>query len=179
MNLVVAIAGKMGSGKTTLSKDLATAMACPRASFGDYVRQQVHDRGLPTIRDNLQVIGTELLLRDPASFCTSVITSCGWQKGCALVIDGLRHLITIPIIRRITEPAEFRIVYVSVPEEVRLKRLSDRGDGGPQDVARIESHSSEQELGLIAQIADVEIRGDQVRKMNVSSIRNGLRNQRC
>jgi dephospho-CoA kinase len=171
MTLVVAIAGRMGSGKTTLSKDLAAAMGCPRATFGDYVRQQVHDRGLPLTRENLQVIGPELLLKDPAAFCISVITSCGWQKGLDLVIDGLRHLVTIPIIHRITEPAVMKIVYISVPEETRLKRLSDRGEGGPENVARMESHSSEQELGSIAQMADIRIRGDEVREVNVSSIR--------
>jgi dephospho-CoA kinase len=179
MNLVVAIAGKMGSGKTTLSKDLAAALSCPRAAFGDYVRQQVQGRGLPLTRENLQVIGTELLLKDSAAFCDSVIASSGWHKGLDLVIDGLRHLATIPIIRRITEPSDLKIVYISVTEETRLQRLSARGEGGRDNVTKMDSHSSEQELASIAAMADITIPGDEARHTNVSSIRNRLENLQC
>lgn len=176
---VIAIAGRIGSGKTTLSKDVAAALACPRATFGDYVRRRVLDRGLLPSRENLQVIGTELLLDNATEFCRSVISMSGWQKELDLVIDGLRHLITIPIIRRITQPATLRIVYVSVPEDIRLNRLSDRGEGGQENVARIESHSSEQELESLAEMADIEIKGDGDRSKNVSIIRARLRNQQC
>lgn len=177
MPFVVAIAGRIGSGKTTLSKDLAAALACPRATFGDYVRQKVQERGQPPTRENLQVIGTELLLQDPDYFCESVVSMSGWKPGHDLVIDGLRHLRTIPIIRRITTPAGWKIVYVWVPEQVRLTRLSDRGEGDAQNVARIESHSSEQELQSIADMADVAVRGDESRETNVLRIRQSLVHQ--
>jgi dephospho-CoA kinase len=177
MSIVIAIAGRIGSGKTTLSKDLANALQCLRASFGDYVRAAVQERGLPQTRENLQVIGTQLLTSDPTGFCSSVLSSCGWQPGKDLVIDGLRHLITIPIIRRLVEPSAMKIVYISVPEEIRLQRLNDRGEGDAHNVARIESHSSEQELGPIAQMADLAVRGDSPRDVNVAEIAAWLRNQ--
>jgi dephospho-CoA kinase len=177
MPFVVAIAGRIGSGKTTLSKDLAVSLACPRATFGDYVRQKVQERELPPTRENLQVIGTELLERDPDRFCESVISMSGWKSGHDLVIDGLRHLRTISIIRRITAPAGLKIVYVSIPEQVRLKRLLDRGEGDTQNVARIESHSSEQELQSIADMADIAVRGDESRETNVLRIEDYLVHQ--
>ena len=177
MPVAIAIAGRMGSGKTTLSKDLANALECVRASFGDYVRGAVRERGLPPSRDNLQVVGTELLIGDPVGFCSSVLSSCGWQPGMDLVIDGLRHLITIPIVRRLIEPAGMKIVYISVPEQVRLERLKARGEGDACNIARIESHSSEQDLQSVAQIADLAVRGDRPRDANVSEIAAWLRNQ--
>ena len=177
MPFVVAIAGRIGSVKTTLSKDLAAALGCPRATFGDYVRQKVQERGLPLTRENLQDVGTELLLADPDHFCESVISMSGWEPGRDLVIDGLRHLRTIPIIRRVTTPAGWKIVYVSIPEQVRLKRLSDRGEGDAQNVARIESHSSEQELQSIAEMADIRVRGDESREVNVLNIRHDIGHQ--
>jgi dephospho-CoA kinase len=94
-----------------------------------------------------------------------------------LVIDGLRHLITIPIIRRLIEPAGMKIVYISVPEQVRLERLKARGEGDACNIARIESHSSEQDLQSVAQIADLALRGDRPRDANVSEITAWLRNQ--
>ena len=176
MAFVIAIAGRIGSGKTTLSKDLASALSCPRATFGDYVRSQVEARGLPLTRENLQVIGTQLLLNDPTAFCKSAISMSGWRPVSDLVIDGLRHLMTIPIIRENTAPAEWRIVYISVPEDIRLKRLSDRGEGDALNVQKIEAHSSEQELESIASMADIVVRGDELREKNVSKIRESLRN---
>jgi dephospho-CoA kinase len=177
MPIVIAIAGRIGSGKTTLSKDLANALQCMRASFGDYVRGAVQERGLPPTRENLQVIGTQLLIGDPRRFCSSVLSSCGWQPGKDLVIDGLRHIMTIPIIRRLVEPAAMKIVYVSVPEEIRLQRLKDRGEGDARNVARIESHSSELELEPIAQLAELAVRGDKPREANVAEIAAWLRDQ--
>jgi dephospho-CoA kinase len=177
MPVAVAIAGRIGTGKTTLSTDLANTLECVRVSFGDYVRGAVQERGLPPTRDNLQVIGTQLLIRDPPGFCSSVLSSSGWQPGKDLVIDGLRHLVTIPIIRRLVEPAAMKILYISVPEQIRLERLKNRGEGDARNVARIESHSSEQELESVAQIADLAVRGDRPRGANISEITQWLRNQ--
>jgi hypothetical protein len=132
---------------------------------------------LPQTRENLQVIGTQLLMGDPLAFCSSVLSSCGWQPGKDLVIDGLRHQITIPIIRRLIQPAAMKIVCISVPEEIRLQRLKDRGEGDARNVARIETHSSEQELVPIALTADFAIRGDRARDANIVEIAAWLRSQ--
>jgi dephospho-CoA kinase len=177
MPLAIAITGRIGSGKTTLSKDLANALQCARASFGDYVRGVVQKRGLPPTRENLQIVGTELLTSDACGFCRSVLTSSGYQPGESLVIDGLRHMITIPIICALIEPSSMKIIRVSVPEEIRLQRLRDRGEGDASSVARIESHSSEQELGSIAEMADFVVRGDRPRAMNIAEITAWLANQ--
>ncbi len=177
MPLAVAIAGRIGSGKTTLSKDLARALECARASFGDYVRCAVQERGLLPTRENLQVVGTQILINDAQGFCSSVLSTCGWQPGKDLIIDGLRHLVTIPIIRRLVEPAAMKIVYISTPEQIRLQRLKDRGEGDASNVARIESHSSEQELESVAQIADIVVRGDRPREVNVAEITAWFTNQ--
>jgi dephospho-CoA kinase len=171
---VVAISGRIGSGKTTLSKDLAASLGCARASFGDYVRSVVQQQGLEPTRDNLQVVGTQMLQSDASAFCRSVLSSCGWQPGRDLVIDGLRHLRTIPIIETLITPSRMTIVYVWVPEEIRLLRLKKRGEGDAIDVARIESHSSEQELDSITQLATLHLRGDMARDKNVEEVQTCL-----
>jgi dephospho-CoA kinase len=171
---VVAISGRIGSGKTTLSKDLAAALGCARASFGEYVKSMVQQRGLEPTRENLQVIGTQLLQSDSAAFCTSVLSSCGWKPGQGLVIDGLRHLRTIPIIEKLIAPSHMMIVRVWLTEEIRLRRLKERGEGDAVNVARIESHSSEQELESITQLAALHLRGDAARQTNVAEVQAWL-----
>ena len=126
MPQVIAFAGKIGSGKTTITKSLADALAWPRASFGDYVRKVVHERGLKETREILQSVGTEILRADPPGFCNSVLASSGWEPGQSLLIDGLRHVETIEIIGRLTQGAPLRIVFVRIGEKARLRRLEER-----------------------------------------------------
>jgi dephospho-CoA kinase len=171
---VVAICGRIGSGKTTLSKDLAATLGCPRASFGDYVRSIVQQRGLELTRENLQVVGTELLDGDPSAFCSSVLSNCGCKTGQDLIVDGLRHLRTIPIIENLIAPSPMIILHVWVPEEIRLRRLIERGEGDAANIARIESHSSEQELDSIVRLAGLHLRGDGAREENVAEVRAWL-----
>lgn len=171
---VVAICGRIGSGKTTLSKDLAEFLGWPRASFGDYVRSVVQKRGLDPTRENLQVIGTQLLESDPSAFCRSVLLSCEQKPGRDFVIDGLRHLRTIPIIEKLIAPSPMKILHVWVSEEIRLRRLRERGEGDAASVARIESHSSEQELDSIVRLAGLHLRGDAAREENVAEVKAWL-----
>jgi dephospho-CoA kinase len=161
MPLVVAFTGKIGTGKTTITKSLAEALGWPRASFGDYVRKVVREQGLPETRYNLQRVGTKLLRSDARGFCNSVLSSCGWSPGQSLIIDGLRHAETIGIIRGIVEPASLKIVFVSVPDATRLKRLRERGEGNMGTVQDAERHSSEQQVNsVLRSSADLMIEGD-------------------
>ena len=159
--MAVAIAGKIGSGKTTISSSLAKVLAWPRASFGDYVRKVVVERGVPQTRKNLQEIGTQLLQSDPRAFCSSVLSSCGWRAGENVIIDGMRHVETINIIRELVSPATLKIACVEVPEEIRLKRLRSRGEGTANAIAEVDAHSSEQQVEFILRsFADIVIQGD-------------------
>jgi len=160
MAVVYAFAGRMGSGKTTLTKALAKAVGCKRASFGDYVRHVVKGRGLKQTRENLQKIGTELLEQDRLGFCSEVLYHSGWTPGEPLVIDGLRHAETIELIQQLVSPLRLKIVYIKVDDGIRLERLSARGEGERDALSVAESHTSEQQVGtILAQRADLTIDG--------------------
>ena len=156
--LAVAFAGKLGSGKTTVTRSLAGTLGWPRAGFGDYVREAVRRQGLEQNRENLQRIGSQLLDSGPETFCTSVLRSCGWKAGQNLIIDGLRHVETIEIIRKVVYPAALKIVFISVPESTRLERLLQRGE---RDVTSAERHSSEQQVAsAVYACADLVVEGN-------------------
>ena len=171
MAIVLAFAGKIGSGKTTITKALADALGCSRTGFGDYVRQVVATRGLPQTRANLQIVGTELLEEDLHGFCRAVLFNCGWSPGETLVIDGLRHAETIDPIRDLVSPVPLRIIFVDVEEKVRLERLIGRADRDDQPAAQMDAHSSEQQVNSnLRERADLIIQGTDPVQDNIRKI---------
>lgn len=171
MAFVLAFTGKIGSGKTTLTAALARELGCRRASFGDYVRHIVSNRGLEQTRENLQMIGTELLEANLRGFCSAVLRHSGWGQGEALVIDGLRHVETINPIQDLISPARLKIISVAIDEDTRLARLGLRGDGDKKALSLADSHSSEQQVGsILLKKADLVIDGNDPVSENVSRI---------
>jgi dephospho-CoA kinase len=166
MAAVLAFAGRMGSGKTTLTTALVQALGYRRASFGDYVRHVVKGRGLEQTRENLQTIGTELLEQDRLGFCSAVLQHAGWEPGEALVIDGLRHAETIDLIGQLVSPLVVKIVFLEIDDDIRLERLRARGDGTRESLTLAEAHSSEQQVtSILARRADLTIdNGDSVQE---------------
>jgi dephospho-CoA kinase len=158
MAAVLAFAGRMGSGKTTLTIALAEVLGCKRASFGDYVRNVVKARGLEETRENLQKIGTGLLEQDRLGFCSEVLRHAGWEPGEGLVLDGLRHAETIDLLRQLVSPLTFKIVYLEIDDGIRLERLGARGEGEREALSLAEAHSSElQVTTVLARLADLTI----------------------
>lgn len=180
MPQVIAFAGKIGSGKTTITKSLADALGWTRVGFGDYVRKVVRERGLEETRAVLQRVGTELLRADPRDFCRSVLVSSGWRGGQNLLIDGLRHAETIEIIRQLTHAKTVRIVFVRISEEVRLRRLEGYDESDASYRALVESHSSEAQVTAgIADAADFVVDNDGPLQATVSEIGKWMEFLKC
>jgi dephospho-CoA kinase len=176
MRMVLAFAGRIGSGKTTLTTALAKVLGYSRASFGDYVRHVVQTRGMDQTRENLQRIGTDLLEGDRLAFCNEVLRHSGWTAGDGLVIDGLRHAETIELIQRLTHPLKLKIIYLQIDDSLRLERLAARGDAEALWLA--ESHSSEQQVAsILAQRADLTIDGGDSVHESVQRLVEWVQNQ--
>jgi dephospho-CoA kinase len=178
MAAVFAFAGRMGSGKTTLTTALAEALGCRRASFGDYVRHVVNARGMEQTRENLQRIGTELLEQDRLAFCNRVLLYSGWKPGDALVLDGLRHAETIDLIRQLVCPLMLKIIYLEIDDDIRLKRLEARGEGEGEALVLAEAHSSERQVtSILAGQADLTIDSSEPVQESVRRIVEWSQNQ--
>jgi dephospho-CoA kinase len=178
MAMVLAFAGRMGSGKTTLTTALAEALGCRRASFGDYVRHVVKALSLEQSRENLQRIGTELLEQDRLAFCNKVLLHSGWKPGDALVLDGLRHAETVDLMRQLVSPLMLKIVYIEIDDDIRLKRLEARGEGEGEALALAQAHSSEQQVtSILAELADLTVDGSEPVQESVRRIVEWSQNQ--
>lgn len=159
MAFAIAFAGKIGSGKTTVSEAVSRSLGCKRVSFGDYVRHIVSIRGLEVTRESLQRIGTEILEADSFEFCKNVLEYSGWSQGESLVIDGLRHSETIPLLNQLVSPVHLWIAYVDIDEQSRFERLGIREEGQRAAQTSADAHSSERQVETLRKIADLILDG--------------------
>ena len=163
MGLVIAFAGEIGSGKSSVSKALETALGWPRVSFGDYLRAEVGRRGgNPNCREALQELGQSLVDIHPESFCRSVLRMVNFRLGGDLLVDGVRHVNIQVIMRRLVLPSETKLVYLAADSNTRYERVRDR-TGGQSDFARATQHRVEGEVkDCLSRIADavVDTRND-------------------
>lgn len=149
----VAIAGRIGSGKTTLASVLADRLDCPVAGFGSYVRSVALQRGLDTAdRASLQDLGEDLIGEGWQSFCRSVLNHGGYVSG-AVVVDGIRHVAAITTIRELVAPTPCRLIAVGVRDENRAERLRLRGVT-PEAVEAADAHAGESEVQQVIEHAN-------------------------
>jgi dephospho-CoA kinase len=158
--VVLAFSGKIASGKSTLSAEVAKALDWKRASFGEYVRIVAKSLGLEPSREVLQDIGASLV-KNPEEFCRAMLAHYGWQSGEPLVIDGVRHREIMEALRRIVAPLELRLVYLDISDEQRRERLVREEDVGPDKISKVEAHPTEKQVSeVLPGIADLRVSAD-------------------
>ena len=79
--LVLAFAGSIASGKSTLSAGVAQQLGWRYASFGDYVRLVAREQGLDGSRAVLQEVGARLIDQGWKHFCWAVLGQVDWEPG--------------------------------------------------------------------------------------------------
>src|SRR5690242_7997878 len=100
-SFVVALSGRIGSGKSALASRLAQCLGCERVSFGDYVRAAALAKGLEPTGENLQLVGAALVEAGWEPFCRAVLAQAPWQPGQPLVVDGVRHVDALAHLKRL------------------------------------------------------------------------------
>jgi len=147
--MIVALAGAIGSGKTTLARALADRLGWPTASFGDYVREQARRRGLDLgSRKVLQDLGQSLVEENPERFLAEALEWMDYDAAAGLVLDGLRHESVWQALRARSEKLPERpvvLLFLDTPEDVRHARLRDRGLDDAA-IATADGHRAEQDL---------------------------------
>lgn len=90
---VICFSGRIGSGKTSVSRAVANALGAAWTGFGDFVRASAAAAGLDTTsRDVLQELGAKLIHKHGIGWlCEQVIARANWDDEGPLVIDGVRH----------------------------------------------------------------------------------------
>jgi dephospho-CoA kinase len=176
--IAIGFAGKIGSGKTTLSSKVSETLAWPYVSFGNHVRNVARQRGLDESREVLQEIGASLVSSDPGLFCREVLSQADWQPGLPIVIDGIRHVEVVEVLRRLIAPSSLRVVYIEVADGVREARLPEEGINNATQLMQIETHSTEVQVRtVLPESADLIVDGSKELDDLVNEIVDWVRSQ--
>ena len=144
--LLVCFSGKNGSGKTSISRAVAGELGCGRASFGDYLREEIaRHGGDPNCREILQDLGQIRIERDAALTCRDVLASGGFVRGRYFVLDGVRHLKVMPHLARLAAPSTVRVIFLEADAGLRSVRVEGRSDTARKDFNRATGHTVEAE----------------------------------
>lgn len=158
----ICFAGRIGSGKTTISGAVADSLNWPRVSFGDYVRMIAKNRGLDSdSRDTLRTVGEQLISTEGWDrFCKNVLDYGGWIPGSGVVVDGIRHAEALANIRRITDRVPTFLVFLDLGTSDVFTRARQAGKGiGGCGVP--EHHSTEsQVIEVLPSLADIVLSSD-------------------
>ncbi|HEX9944733.1 MAG TPA: AAA family ATPase [Thermoanaerobaculia bacterium] len=158
--LVLAFSGKIGSGKSTLSAQVALALGWKLASFGEFVRAIAKIQGLDDRREVLQDLGAALVEKDVEDFCRAFLAHFRWQAGEPLVVDGIRHAEVLETLRSLVAPLEVSLVFVDADDSIREERLRRSGDSVVLPLTELDSHSTEQQVGSrLAERAELRVSG--------------------
>lgn len=160
-SLVLAFSGSIGSGKSTLSLSIAEALNWPYISFGNYVRTAALLRGLGESREALQEVGESLIQEGWEQFCKSVLAQATWEPGEPLVVDGIRHVEAVEMLRLLIAPSELHLIHITLNEPTRKARLYKRSPADYTQIQSIEDHSTEVQVKRqLPQMANLIVSGE-------------------
>jgi dephospho-CoA kinase len=155
-NLV--FAGRIGSGKTHVSKAVASALGFRWNSFGSTLKNIAVERGLTINRENLQALGEKMVAGEPEELCRRVLGDAEPAGPQPIVIDGLRHRHIRDMLQQLLAPQQLLVVYIDVPDAIRLERLRVRDGLSEADIQKFEKHSTEIQVAAeIRGMADLVI----------------------
>ncbi len=145
--IVACFAGKIGSGKTSVTNALAHCLTWRRVGFGDYVRVELARRGgNPELRSELQDLGQYLAESSPAALCRGILSLGRFSPGGNLLVDGVRHAAVYQVLGEMVKPSRTYLLYLRANDDLRGLRAADRGK---VISTREESHLAEADLAKI------------------------------
>ncbi len=146
--------GKLGSGKSTVSKGVASRIGAKWNGFGSSVKSIAEERGLLTSRDQLQKLGAQLVIESPDFFCNRVLAEAGYSSSQVIVLDGLRHESILALLREKLAPDNLFCVFVELEEKIRVDRIAKRNGLNEEEVRQLDTHSTEIEVEKLRSVSD-------------------------
>lgn len=171
--MIVGIAGRIASGKSTLARALAGKYSFKLISFGNYVRQEAQARGLEVSdRQVLQDFGQSLVEESATSFVRGVFHRANYKPEDRVVLDGVRHESVWDEIVAFgsSHRSPVALIFLEMAEEERRRRLTARGLSLYEALAQ-DRHKSESEVDArLSSKAGIHIDGLQDQESMLASI---------
>jgi dephospho-CoA kinase len=170
---VVAVAGRIGAGKSTVAKEIARIIGGTVVSFGSAVRAEAEKQDLPCDRTTLQRLGDELIREGWDHFCDLVLEQAHAGATASLVVDGVRHLGAIDSLSRRSAPQRVVVVFVDSSWSTRCRRVASRGVA-EDDLAQADNDPNEREVEAVRERSDLLVVNDGDLKEAVRNLIVGL-----
>lgn len=122
---IICIAGKAGSGKTTVAKILASQINSRYVTVSDYLKSKCDE--LNVTREVLQKIGNECISQGWANFVHAFLKFVGWNGQDSLIIDGIRHVSFMEMLIAEFYPVRPICVYLDADQETLDSHIAQRG----------------------------------------------------
>jgi len=151
---IIAFGGRIGAGKSTISREVAQRLAVPRVAFGDVVRDEARQRDLPATREALQNLGDAMIVAGWDGFCERVVATAEPNAPDILVVDGVRHLGALEGLAKLA--ARTFTVFIDAPWD---KRVSWRGVAA-EELQAADAHPNEAEIDRVRDAADLVVMND-------------------
>ena len=161
--MIIGVAGPNGAGKGELVAFLSERSFYV-LSLSDVIRDELARRGLGETRERMIETGRELrALGGPGALAEVLVERLSPDRNYA--IDSIRHPAEVEVLRR--HRADFKLVWVDAPIELRFERLRSRGrSGDPTSLEQMRvleqrergsDDSAAQQLDAVRALADFEI----------------------
>ncbi len=159
--IILAFAGGIASGKSTLSLNVANTLGWKHLGFGNYIRDIAFQNDTTPSRENLQQTGEKLINElGWEKFCINFLKNGKWYNKNPLIIEGVRHIEILEALTKITSPYEVLLVFISLNYNERLSRLKERDNWKKNNLKKYDSHSTEIQINSkLKEIADLYVDG--------------------
>src|ERR1700759_4790137 len=177
MGNALAVCGQIGSGKSSVIKDLSRSHRWDTVSFGRYVRSIALARQETPSREIYQQLGLQLFTERGAKQFLQDVIECNQPTSNTHLFDGIRHVSIIEELK-IRYKNTF-VIYLDVSDLERYKRFSARASKDDLTVSyeqflEISQHPIEQGIPEIATVADAVIDGSSPLQTLISQVNSQL-----
>jgi len=157
MTLYIGLAGRIGSGKTVVSKHLQDNYGANERRFSEILEEILGTLRFPIKREYLQKLGKVLREEFGHGILVEVMKKkLEEETSDAIVVDGVRYENEVDMLRSLEDSI---LIFVSAPSELRYERVVKRGTRGEaaisyDDFLKNEEAATEREVGAVEKQAD-------------------------
>lgn len=130
---IIGLVSTLGAGRTTAVKYFQERHGFEVFSLAEVIKNEANKQGLPTTRDQLQVLGTRLRVNNHSGYLAqALIQSRRWltNKNPYVLADGFKHPEEVEEFRK--KQRKFTLLAIDAPLEIRWKRVRNlRRTGDP------------------------------------------------
>lgn len=124
--IIIGLVGPLASGKGEVKKYLENKFGAISYKFSDILRDVLKRLYLPTSRENLQTLSTDLRTKYGNDILAKVIAADAKNDNRDLIIiDGVRRLDDILYLK---DDPNFKLIAIDAKPEIRFKRMCLRNE---------------------------------------------------